>query len=60
MGSANYKAAASHHVARSAALTGVYDQLAAGFHDMRIALNRLSDTLLHLDDSSMSILACQP
>lgn len=60
MGSANYKAAASHQVARSVALTGVYDQLAAGFHDMRIALNRLSDTLLHLDDSSMSILGCQP
>jgi hypothetical protein len=54
VGSANYRAAADHHVARSAALTGIYDQLAAGFHDVRLALNRLADELLHLDDSSSS------
>jgi hypothetical protein len=60
VGSANFRAAASHHVARSAALTGVYDQLAAGFHDVRVALNRLADTLLHLDVSSTGFLALQP
>ena len=51
VGSANFKAAASHRVARSAALTGIYEQLAESFHDVRLALNRLSDSLIHLDDS---------
>ena len=51
VGRANYKAAASHRVARSAALSGVYEQLAEQFHDVRLALNRLSDSLLHLDDT---------
>ncbi len=51
VGSANYKAAASHRVARTAALTGIYEQLAESFHDVRLALNRLSDSLIHLDDS---------
>jgi hypothetical protein len=49
LGSSSYKAIASHRFARSASLTGIYEQLADGFHDVRIALNRLSDTLLHLD-----------
>ncbi len=49
IGSANYKAIASHKTARCAELTPIYEQLADGFHDMRLALNRLSDTLLHLD-----------
>ena len=51
IGSANYKAAASHRAARSAALTEIYEQLAESFHDVRLALNRLSDSLIHLDDS---------
>ena len=51
VGSANYKAAASHRVARSAALTEIYEQLADSFHEVRLALNRLSDSLIHLDDS---------
>ncbi|MDB6155098.1 MAG: hypothetical protein JWL90_3551 [Chthoniobacteraceae bacterium] len=49
IGSANYKAIASHKAARSAALSSVYGQLADGFHEMRLALNKLSDTLIHLD-----------
>ena len=52
VGSANYKAAAGHRAARSAALTEVYEQLAESFHDVRLALNRLSDSLIHLDDGS--------
>ena len=51
VGSANYKAAASHRVARSASLTRVYEQLAESFHEVRLALNRLSDSLIHLDGS---------
>jgi hypothetical protein len=61
VGSANYRAAAEHHVARSAALTEIYDQLAAGFHQVRLALNRLAGELLHLDDSSAgTVFAWQP
>jgi hypothetical protein len=54
MGRANYKAAAAHQVARSAALTEIYDQLASGFREVRLALNRVADSLLHLDDTSLS------
>ena len=38
-------------VARSAALTEIYERLADSFHEVRLALNRLSDSLIHLDDS---------
>lgn len=51
VGSASFKAVASHQVARTCALSGVYDALADGFHEARLALNRLSDSLLHLDSA---------
>lgn len=60
VGSANYKAAAGHRVARSAALSEVYEQLAENFHGMRLALNRLSDSLIHLDDSHSPALCFEP
>jgi len=53
MGRANYKAAAAHQVARSAALTEIYIQLAQGFREVRLALNRVADSLLHLDDAAL-------
>lgn len=49
VGSASFKAVATHEVARSCALGGVFESLADGFHEARLALNRLSDSLLHLD-----------
>lgn len=49
-GRASYRCIAGHPVARSAALGSIYEALAEGFHDIRLALNRLSDSLLHLDD----------
>jgi hypothetical protein len=49
VGSASYKAVASHQVARTCALNGVFDTLADSFHEARLALNRLSESLLHLD-----------
>jgi hypothetical protein len=52
MGRANYRAAAAHHVARTASLSGIYEQLADSFREVRGALNRLSDSLLHLDDTA--------
>jgi hypothetical protein len=52
MGRSNYRVAASHQVARTAALSDVYEQLAENFRGVRCALNRLSDSLLHLDDGA--------
>ena len=49
VGRSNFRVAASHQVARSCALSGVFETLAEGFHDVRLALNRLSDSLLHID-----------
>ncbi len=51
MGRTSFKAIAGHQTARSAALTSVYEQLAHGFHEARIALNRLSETMLHFETS---------
>ncbi|MHA3771407.1 hypothetical protein ACXR0O_07710 [Verrucomicrobiota bacterium sgz303538] len=51
VGRSNYKAVAQHRFAQSWDLTNVYDSLAESFRDVRIALNRLADSLLHLDDS---------
>ena len=42
----------SHELqARTAALSEVLEQLADAFREVRRALNRLSDTLLHLDST---------
>jgi len=54
MGRSSYRVAAGHHVARTAALTPVFEQLAESFRNVRGALNRLSGTLLHLDEASGS------
>jgi hypothetical protein len=51
IGRSNFKAAAAHQVARSCELTPVYERLAEGFREARLALNRLSESLLHLDDA---------
>ncbi len=59
VGRASYKAAAEHQVARTAALSGVYDRLAESFHDVRLALNRLSDSILHLDDAPTPLIALE-
>ena len=53
LGSANFKVAASHHVARTASLSRIYEQLAEGFREARVALNRVSETLFHLDDGAV-------
>jgi len=51
VGRTNFKAIARHELARSCALTGIFETLSEGFHDVRLALNRLADSLVHLDDS---------
>jgi hypothetical protein len=52
MGRSSYRVAADHPVARTAALSEVYSELSEAFRHVRCALNRLSDSLLHLDDAS--------
>lgn len=51
LGRSNFKTAASHKVARTCELSDTYDSLAEQFREIRLALNGLSDRLLHLDTS---------
>src|SRR5213083_2812895 len=48
VGRTNYQLVASHETARRCELTDVFAGLASRFHDVRLALNELSDRLLHL------------
>jgi hypothetical protein len=52
MGRMNYKVVAGHSFARSAELNEMYAALAEHFHGVRLALNRLSDSILNIDDAS--------
>ncbi len=53
VGRASYREVARHQVARSWELSGVYEALAADFREVRLALNRLSDSVLNLDSSNV-------
>ena len=46
---------ASHETARRCELDDVFEGLAEQFHDVRLALNELSDRLLNLDDDRTSL-----
>jgi hypothetical protein len=50
IGRTNYQLVASHATARRCELSDVYEELADRFREVRIALNRLSDQLLNLDE----------
>ena len=50
IGRTNFQLVASHSTARRCELNDVYEKLADRFHEVRLALNRLSDELLNLDD----------
>jgi hypothetical protein len=52
MGRMNFKVVAGHSFARSAELNDIYAALAEHFHGVRLALNRLSDSILNIDDAS--------
>lgn len=56
MGRSSFKAVARHELAQSCALTGIYDALADQFREVRLALNRLSDSLMHLGEESAPFL----
>jgi hypothetical protein len=51
VGRQNFRAVARHELARSCSLTGIFESLADQFRDVRLALNRLADSLIHLDDA---------
>jgi hypothetical protein len=50
IGRTNYQLVASHATARRCELSDVYEELAGRFREVRLALNRLSDQLLNLDE----------
>ena len=52
LGRTNYQLVASHETARRCELSDVFVGLANRFHDVRLALNDLSDRLLHLDEDA--------
>src|SRR5437764_9764422 len=56
IGRTNYQLVASHATARRCELSGIYEELADRFHEVRLALNRLSEQLLNLDDDATAAL----
>lgn len=49
VGRSNFRAVAQHEMARTCALSRVFESLSEQFHDVRLALNRMADSLVHLD-----------
>src|SRR5436190_23786067 len=56
IGRTNFQLVASHATARRCELNDVYEELADRFREVRLALNRLSDQLINLDDEVNSSL----
>jgi hypothetical protein len=54
IGRTNYQLVAGHSSARRCELNDVFEELADRFHEVRLALNHLSDELLNLDDDGSS------
>ena len=52
MGRMNYDVVAHHAVARSCDLADIFQALADQFRQIRLALNRLSDSLINIDDDA--------
>jgi len=52
IGRTNYQLVASHETARRCELNDVFKGLADRFHEVRLALNDLSDRLLNLDEAA--------
>ena len=56
IGRTSYQLVASHATARRCELNDVYEELAERFHEVRLALNHLSEQLLNLDEAPMPFL----
>ncbi len=57
MGQMNYRAASEYREAKKFNLQSVYEELAGGFNEVRIALNDLADRLLHFETPPGPIIA---
>jgi hypothetical protein len=57
MGRMNFRAAAEYREAKKFNLQNVYEELADGFREVRVALNDLADRLLHFDRHGSPITA---
>jgi hypothetical protein len=53
MGQMNYRAASEYREAKKFNLQAIYEELAGGFHEARLALNNLATRLLHLDSPTI-------
>lgn len=56
VGRSSYQVVAAHEAARRCELNDVFEGLADRFHDVRVALNELSDRLLNLDEVPPTLL----
>ena len=56
IGRTNFQLVASHSTARRCELKDVFEELADRFHEVRLALNHLSDELINLDDDGSASL----
>lgn len=52
MGRASYDVASGHSVARTCDLADVFRSLASRFHEIRLALNCMSESLINIDDDA--------
>jgi hypothetical protein len=50
IGRTNFQAIATHDIARRYELDGLFEKLAAHFHECRLALNRLADEFVNIGD----------
>ena len=57
VGQMNYRAASGYREAKRFKLQAIYEELAGGFREVRLALNDLASRLLHLDSSTALIIA---
>ncbi|MBV9491697.1 MAG: hypothetical protein JO069_18550 [Verrucomicrobia bacterium] len=55
MGRRSFHAVASHNVARRFEMSELFESLADRFHDCRLALNRLAEELLDLNDNRLPL-----
>jgi hypothetical protein len=57
VGQMNYRAASEYQEAKKFKLQVIYEELASGFREVRLALNDLATRLLHLDSPTAPIIA---
>jgi hypothetical protein len=56
VGEANYRVASAHSEAKRCQLDAIYDEIARGFREVRLALNSLATRFLHLEPVSPLLL----